>query len=209
MGFQIFESILVENGRCFLWDLHKERLACSADVFSYSFDLRTLEKKRDDLLEGCATGTFKLRLFLDRDGRISGDIAPPVPIRTNHVVLSEAGVDSKLPLLGHKTTAQKYLYPEAAERLKGENLADVLFWNEKGQVTEGSRANIFYQAEGKLFTPPAHCGLLPGTFRGHLLAKGLVEERILRVIDLPIVEALYLGNSVRRLFPVRLFKAVI
>ena len=39
---------------------------------------------------------------------------------------------------------------------------DVLLFNEKGEVTESTIANMAVEIEGKLCTPPVQCGLLPG-----------------------------------------------
>ncbi len=74
---------------------------------------------------------------------------------------------------------------------------DVLLWNEAGEVTESTRANVVVQLAGERFTPPVGCGLLAGTQRAELLAQGAIKERVIRVEDLSEAEAIYLINSVR------------
>lgn len=53
------------------------------------------------------------------------------------------------------------------------------YFNEKGELTEGSRSNIVLQIGDKLFTPPINCGLLNGIYRQKLLNEGKCFEQIL------------------------------
>lgn len=46
---------------------------------------------------------------------------------------------------------------------------EVLFLNEKGDITEGGAGNIFWYKTGILYTPSVECGILPGTTREILL----------------------------------------
>lgn len=204
MDFQLFESILTENGACYLWDLHAERMENSAKALGFAFNREAMTEARDRCLAGAGTGVFKMRIFLSEDGEMSFDRAPLAPILSDRVALSERVIDSTERLLQHKTTLQKAFYPEAGERIEKEGLADLIYLNERGDVTEGSRANVFYRLEGRLYTPPVSDGLLPGTFREHLLRTGAALERSLSVKELAELTELYIGNSVRRLLPVKL-----
>jgi branched-subunit amino acid aminotransferase/4-amino-4-deoxychorismate lyase len=76
----------------------------------------------------------------------------------------------------------------------------VLFLNERGEVAEGSRSNIFLRLAGKLCTPPQSAGLLNGCLRQELLASGECEERTLMPGDLEDGEVFF-GNSLRGLIP--------
>ena len=53
-----------------------------------------------------------------------------------------------------------------------------------GRLTEGSRTNIFVERDGKLLTPPASRGLIPGILRAKLIDEGKAEEAELTVDDL-------------------------
>ena len=81
---------------------------------------------------------------------------------------------------------------------------DVLLVNERGEVTESTRANLVAEIDGALWTPPVSCGLLPGVFRAELLRRGIVAERVLRPEDLGRAGRLWLVNSVRRWMRARL-----
>lgn len=50
-----------------------------------------------------------------------------------------------------------------------------------------------------LLTPALSSGLLPGTFRAHLLEQGLAREATLTLKDITENAEWYLGNSVREL----------
>ena len=76
--------------------------------------------------------------------------------------------------------------------------------NSRGELTEGARTNLFLRLEGRLYTPPLRAGLLPGVLRAQLIRTGQCRERLLRPSDLARAEALFCGNSVRGLVPVRL-----
>ena len=78
---------------------------------------------------------------------------------------------------------------------------EVVFLNSKGELTEGTRTNLFVELDGRLFTPALACGLLPGTLREELLdlPRAAASEAILTPQDLLAAERIYLGNSVRGL----------
>jgi para-aminobenzoate synthetase / 4-amino-4-deoxychorismate lyase len=119
--------------------------------------------------------------------------------RRIRVCLSAAHVNSSDPFLYHKTT-QRAVYEEALATRPG--FDDVILWNERGEITESSIANIVVDLDGELFTPPVNCGLLAGTYRAHLLELGVVAERVITVQELSRCSAVYLINSVRRMWKV-------
>ena len=74
---------------------------------------------------------------------------------------------------------------------------DVILWNERGEVTEATIANVVAEIDGVRYTPPLSCGLLGGTFRGELLGSGQIRERVLIRADVSGASRLWLINSVR------------
>src|SRR5690606_14460808 len=76
---------------------------------------------------------------------------------------------------------------------------EVVFCNERNELTEGSITTLFLERDGVLLTPPLSSGLLPGTLRAELLANGRAVEQILTLDDLQKADAIWLGNSVRGL----------
>ena len=73
--------------------------------------------------------------------------------------------------------------------------------SKKGELTEGTRTNLFIEMDGRLFTPALASGLLPGTLREELLdlPRAAASEAVLTPQDLLNADRIYLGNSVRGL----------
>jgi para-aminobenzoate synthetase/4-amino-4-deoxychorismate lyase len=110
------------------------------------------------------------------------------------VALAAAPVDSREPLLYHKTTWRPW-YDGVLDRYPG--CVDVLFCNRRGEVTEGTIHNLVVERDDRLLTPPVASGLLPGTLRGELLATGVLEEAVIRREELSAAGRMWLINSVR------------
>ena len=77
----------------------------------------------------------------------------------------------------------------------------MILWNEAGEATESTIANLAVELDGALCTPPVACGLLPGVARAELLARGVLRERRLSLDEIRGAPRHFLLNSVRGLFP--------
>lgn len=181
--FELFESMLVENGEIFLLERHIERLKNSAAYFGFKFDEN---KVRTFLAPHIPSLKTKLKLTLRKDGHLTTQLSP-INDQSNPklVSLATTPVNSSDRFLFHKTTNRKYS-------------DDVIFWNERNEVTESSIANVVVRINDQLFTPPVNCGLLPGTFRAELLEEGSIKERVITVEEFKNAEEIYLINSVRK-----------
>jgi para-aminobenzoate synthetase/4-amino-4-deoxychorismate lyase len=109
--------------------------------------------------------------------------------------LANTAVDSQNIWLHHKTN-QRQTYEQALAACP--DGFDVILWNERGEVTEASSSNLIVELDGQLITPPLSSGLLPGTFRRHLLEQGQIKEGIVTIDDLKNSTRLILINSVRK-----------
>jgi para-aminobenzoate synthetase/4-amino-4-deoxychorismate lyase len=145
-----------------------------------------------------------LRFLLAEDGTItvtSTAIQLPTKNTVWRFVISDQRLDEKDPFFYHKTTRRQF-YDREMERQKALTGCDeVVFLNKKGELTEGTRTNIFIEIDGRLFTPALTCGLLPGTLREELLdlPRAAASEAVLTPQDLLTADRIYLGNSVRGL----------
>jgi len=74
---------------------------------------------------------------------------------------------------------------------------EVIFLNERGELTEGSYHNLLLKIAGKLLTPRREAGLLAGVMRQELLERGEIAEATLFPADLLRAEEIWLINSVR------------
>ncbi|WP_420238048.1 aminodeoxychorismate synthase component I [Telmatobacter bradus] len=185
--------------------LHMERLVDSANYFSFSLDQAEVEAALLKHAHGFTDNPpRKVRLTLRRDGSFAITSEPIAPSTGKTVCLARERTDSADVFLFHKTTHRpRYnrLFAEAARQ----GFADVLFLNERGELTEGAISNVFLVLDGQWVTPPTACGLLNGVERRALLAaQPEVEERVLTADDLHRAQAIYLTNAVRGLRPVLL-----
>lgn len=169
--FSLVETILVENGELKYEKEHFLRMEKSAKELGFEFSKADL----DFVIDGEArqykqNNNAILRFLLDKSGNFEVQGLPLEPVKTNKVSLSKNTINSKEPLLYHKTTFRPW-YEEAMEKIKSGEVFDVIFFNERGELTEGARSNVILQIEGRFYTPPVSCGLLNGIVRGKVLSE--------------------------------------
>ena len=146
-----------------------------------------------------------VRLLLGEEGTITVTSTDDHAPHQGHGValrhLRSAASTRRIRFFYHKTTRRQF-YDREMERQKALTQCDeVVFLNKKGELTEGTRSNLFIEIDGRLFTPALTCGLLPGTLRDELLdlPRAAASEAILTPQDLIGADRIYLGNSVRGL----------
>jgi para-aminobenzoate synthetase/4-amino-4-deoxychorismate lyase len=198
----LFETLRLEEGQYVRRDAHVARLLDSARLFGWPAPRARVEAVLDGLAAAYVDGTWRARLQLDRTGVVDAEAVAFVredPARVRRVALALTPVDTRSPLLFNKTTRRE-VYDEA--RAAQPDVDDVLLWNARGELTEGTIANLVVELDGVRVTPPIASGLLPGVFRADLLARGAIEERVVLVSDLPRASRLWLVNSLREWMPV-------
>ena len=193
--FALLESLRLEDGRYWILDTHLERLAASADYFGFPCDLGAVRASLESTAAAAPAGVHKVRLLLDRTGRVSTECAPIAAEAPRiRLGLARDPIDPTDFYLYHKTTHRRVYDDALATR---PDCDDVLLWNTNGEVTEATRANVVVELDGVTCTPPVTAGLLGGTFRRELLEHGAIVERTLRVDELPRAGWIRLINSVR------------
>jgi branched-subunit amino acid aminotransferase/4-amino-4-deoxychorismate lyase len=194
--FRLLESILfTPEDRYFLLDEHMSRISASAEYFCFPFFRNRSLAMLDKFAQSFEKKSCKVRMLLAQDGGIEINSEPVKPAGPIRVALAAEPVDSSNVLLYHKTT-NRQVYEEAKASRPG--FDDVILYNKRGEITEGSSSNIVVELGGKLFTPPVSCGLLGGTFRFSLIKAGAVSERIINVDALKNCTHIYFINSVRK-----------
>ncbi|MDG4594351.1 MAG: aminodeoxychorismate synthase component I [Candidatus Contendobacter sp.] len=197
-AFQLLESLLWEPGSgYFLLATHLARLADSAVYFNVPFDRSAIETRLSKLALTLREAS-KIRLLVKLDGAFTieaGPLAQGAWPRPARVGLARTPVDSSTIWLYHKTTRRE-LYDTA--RASRPDCDEVILWNERGELTEASTANVALDLDGEWVTPPVTSGLLAGAFRGWLLAVGQIRERVLTLADLHAARRIALINSVRK-----------
>jgi para-aminobenzoate synthetase/4-amino-4-deoxychorismate lyase len=194
--FSLVETFALLPGEGFRrLDGHLARLAGSARHFGFPLDMRRVEEVLRTTA-GEVFGTARVRLSLESDGRVSvqATALQPAPSRTLQVGLAARPVDPRSVWLYHKTTRRETYDEAAASR---PDCDDVLLWNDRGELTESTIANVVVEVGGQRLTPPVACGLLPGVERARALAEGRAREGVVRITELRPGQRLWLLSSLR------------
>ncbi len=203
--FELIETLRWQSERGYhLLERHLVRLQASAAHFGYPYSREAVLSALNAEAEKIASPVALVRLLLFENGRVevsSRKIELPTKDTVWRFTISDQRVDETDPFFYHKTTRRQF-YDREMERQKDLTGCDeVLFLNLRGELTEGTRTNLFLEKDGRLFTPALRCGLLPGTLREELLDLpwAAASEAVLTEVDLKEADRVYLGNSVRGL----------
>jgi para-aminobenzoate synthetase/4-amino-4-deoxychorismate lyase len=139
---------------------------------------------------------WRVRLLLDAQGTPRAEAfameAPPARVQLQ---LADRAFDKAQSDFTRFKTTRRAHYEAFAPTAAG--VFDTLLWNRDGEVTECTRGNIALLLDGRWVTPPLRCGLLNGIGRANRVRSGQLAEAVVRVDDLPRVQALAFVNSLR------------
>ena len=186
----------------YLLDEHVARLRGSAAELGFRCKEDDIRGRLARAVEPRTKEMLRVRLTLARNGSVTvgaEPLLPPTPGVCWRLAYASARFASRDPLLRHKTTRRAFLEDALGEAQRRVGADETLFLNERDELCEGARSNLFVAESGVLLTPPVACGLLPGVLRGRLLREGRAREAILRPSDLAGDAEVYMGNSVRGL----------
>ena len=227
-SFDLLETMLwTPDAGYLLLCRHMKRLLQSADYFGFHVDVLDVRGRLERYAAGLPATAHRVRLVVSRRGAVDmtstllevrrgaarGDGAPeaerrergegPPRLSNNSgfpaIALAASPIDPDNPFLYHKTT-NRSVYEHAVATRPG--FADVLLYNDRGEVTESTIANLVVESGGALLTPPVSSGLLPGTLRAHLLDEGKIREKVISVQEMIDAPNRYLLSSVRGFHPV-------
>ena len=202
-GFDLLETLLWSPADGYaLLQYHLDRLAQSAEYFGFGVTLTRVTEELDRVASRLPLARHRVRLLLDRKGNVSCEARASTagPESFDDIALAAAPVDRDDVFLYHKTT-HRAVYDNAVSRCPG--FEDVLLYNEAREITESTIANVAAEIDGRLYTPPVRCGLLPGTYRAWMLDQKRMQERVLRLEDVLSSRTVYLMNSIRGMRKVR------
>jgi para-aminobenzoate synthetase / 4-amino-4-deoxychorismate lyase len=192
MGFDPSEGIVE-------LDRHLDRMRNSAADLDFKFDRHAARNELQAATFGRKQRAM-VRLLLSRTGSMAIQVKPyedpeelPVPVAVRPLPVEPSDFR-----LRYKTTDRRFL----DEARQGEQAYETIFTDPDGQLTEGSRTNIFVERDGKLLTPPLSRGIMPGILRAKLIEEGRAEEGDLTPDDLS--QGFYIGNIVRGLIAAKL-----
>jgi len=201
--FQLLETLLWD-GEYRLLDEHIARMKSSAMYFGFKFDERDIRAALQGGADGKPSAPQRVRITSSRGGKVEIEHRAFSAHRFGRVMIASAQVSSSDLFLYHKTTNREVYDREWAAAVNAE-CDDALFFNERGELTEGAIHNVFIVKDGVWKTPPVECGLLPGTYRAQFLRENPeASTEVLKIDDLMSADQIYLCNSVRGMQPVEL-----
>ena len=217
----LIETMRFENGEIPFLSAHVKRIQKSARALGIYCDqsllLEKIEHTKKQFIEvhqgykDGADAQYAVRLELRPNGEISLSARPIEPTSTKQKAFWAADLigqklsimDSQNPLLHHKTTIRRAydLAWQAAEKIGG---FDGVFLNERGEITEGGRSNLFALVQDTWLTPPLMSGVLPGIMREILLSDPHwdAKEKVLFPEDLINAQKIILVNALRGIIEV-------
>jgi para-aminobenzoate synthetase/4-amino-4-deoxychorismate lyase len=195
--FYVFESLLIENGQVFFLERHFDRLIRSCVFFGFINNISAFKAKVHQKIlshiKNLDSKSYKMRIQVKKGNDFLIELNPLESLPSPYILsLSPDRVDSSNPFLYHKTSNRKTIQNSIHE-----TCTDCIFMNQKGELTETTRANLVLKIDGEYFTPPVSCGLLRGVFREELLSNKKIKEKILYPSDLQKAEKIIAINSVR------------
>lgn len=208
-GAGVFETIKVEKGRAIFCEEHLKRLHRSLEFFGISQKIS--EEEVQEYLDKQEEKDFALKivvsskniLYLKRENSYLSQNRE----KGLRLCFSKVLRNSTSAMVYHKTT-QYYENLFEKKKAKEQGYDEVLFWNERGELTEGAVSNIFFIKGEKLYTPAVSCGLLAGIMRAKVMERYTVEEKIIRKEDLETFDACFITNSLMGMFWVKEIEGV-
>jgi branched-subunit amino acid aminotransferase/4-amino-4-deoxychorismate lyase len=105
--------------------------------------------------------------------------------------------------LRHKTSVRTR-YDAAWRDAEEKGCFDTLFFNERGELTEGGRSNVLVRMDGQWITPALACGVLPGVMRAVLMEQWNAREGVITRAMLETAQEIVVCNALRGPLRVRL-----
>ena len=199
--FDVIETMLWERETGFHYlEEHLKRAGNSQKYFCRHWNLGKVENSLEKLMFPESANFARVRLRISQNGNATAEFAVLEKKgwggKQIKICVSSQKTSSKDPFFHHKTTNRAFYdnrYKEAIEK----GFDEVIFMNEKDELTEGAISNIFLKINGKWWTTPLSSGLLPGIWRAKTIRELDAEEKIIHIEDLHSADKILIGNSVR------------
>lgn len=199
-GFALFETMRATRHGCPLLERHLARLSSSAHALGFICDEAAVRELVTDACDKLDVGhDYRLRIDLFASGDMQLKSAPLAPLaQPVRLLLSGVTMPSDDGLLAHKTSLRR-VYDEGWRYAESVGAFDMLFFNERGELTEGGRSTVFVRMAGCWYTPPLSAGILPGVMRSVLLEDTAwnASERVITRDELLAAEEVCVCNALR------------
>ena len=194
-NFSLIETILFDKNFKYL-NLHLKRLKESAEYFDFKFNKKEILSKINEISQILVSGKYKVRILLNSAGQVKISYEKiNNSFKTYRLKISKYRTNSNDTFYFHKTTNRE-LYESELKKARNKGFFDIIFLNEKDEVTEGAITNIYIKKNGIIYTPPVKCGLLNGIMRQVLIKRYKMKEEIITLKDLKQADEIYISNSI-------------
>ncbi|HWI50781.1 MAG TPA: branched-chain-amino-acid transaminase [Symbiobacteriaceae bacterium] len=227
-GDGVFEGIRAYNGRVYKLTEHLDRLYASAKSLWLEIPISQSEMEQV-VLESCRLNNLRdayIRLVVSRGyGDLGLDprkchgatvvciadtisLYPPEVYTVGMKVISVGTRRNPVDTLSPQVKSLNYLTGIMA-KISAITLGypEVIMLNSQGYVCEGTGDNIFIVKKGKLITPPAYLGILPGITRESVMTMAAnmgypVEENVFTLHDVYTADECFLTGTAAEVIPV-------
>jgi len=186
---------------------HRYRLNDSAGYFGFKIKPYVIDERIDEIRVALKdkTENYKIRLCAYQNGEvtISYEVINDDISKEKTVRLGDQKIHSRSIFQYHKTSRRE-VYNEEYDKASDAGFYDAIILNEKNEVAEGCRHNVFIRKNGQLFTPPINAGVLHGIYRQKFIEAEKAIEQAITLDDLKTCDEIILTNSVRGAVSVRL-----
>ncbi|MBK2164186.1 aminodeoxychorismate synthase component I [Francisella tularensis] len=187
-------------------ELHLERLEDSARQLFFDIDICKIRDQLYDYVEKLTDDKeYKIRIEYHYDKSI---IIEHTQIDTTNqqaikLIICPEKINSANKLFQHKTThnSTRGFYTQMHQKYIQDKNCELIYLNEKDNITETRFHNIIIEKNDKFYTPKLEDGVLAGIARKSLIKQGKLQAKSLNLNDLKTADKIYLINSVRGLIP--------
>ncbi len=215
-GYGLFETIRCEEGVPLFFEDHYKRLTKSASELKMPFPVEKAEVKEWIIKTLKVNNLEKGRIKIILSKRIENeDEKFNVLIQSNPLdILSESytliSKNVKEIFYPHKITSRMEYHVGFKSALEA-GFNDTLYINEKNEITECSRSNIFLVQEDRIITPSLDSGILPGITRAKIIevlksTNMPIEEKKVQTSFLNKVKEVFVTNAIIGVMPVSMIK---
>ncbi|MDW8564231.1 MULTISPECIES: aminotransferase class IV [Staphylococcus] len=200
---QLFETMRLESGLFSRLSYHKNRMKNASEELGFLFDESAWSELIDSISEQYATGIYRLKILLNKDGTMEY-VAASLPEKSTFTAkLLPLTSDVNKQVVINKTTQRAHLEHNHQTDI-------VLLYNEKGKVLEFDIGNVMIKENGHYYTPLYNEDFLRGCMRQELLDKGELLEKDFEVHELKDKISnnkvqIFLINSLREVAEVEIY----
>ena len=197
--FEIFETMRYESGEIKFLKEHIGRMKSASAHFLFKFPKKKIMKRIEKSISELDQRQIKkIKLLLNKWGEIKIEISDLLESVDKVSVIISQNKISSIDRFRHFKTTNRKLYEKEYESYKSKGLYEVLYLNEKNELVEGSRSNIFLKKDTQWFTPALNSGALPGIYRKYFIENNInTSEKNIRMEDLLNADGLLLTNALR------------